>query len=64
MNVRIRLSMTTELCQKWGRGGGNGRLVSGTFSGRRGTRIRGGYIMSIELDLVRVLNELMDALDR
>lgn len=55
--------MATELGQKWGRGGSNGRLVSGTFSGRRGTRIRGGYIMSIELDLVRVLSELMDALD-
>ena len=55
--------MATELGQKWGRGGSNGRLVPGTFSGRRGTRIRGGYIMSIELDLVRVLSELMDALD-
>ena len=64
MNVRERLSVTTKLSQARGRrGGGRGRLVSGAFPGRRGARTRRGY-MSIELDLVRVFSELVDAVRR
>jgi len=55
--------MTAELGQTRDGGGSSGRLVSGTFSRRRRARIRGGDV-GIELDLVRVFSESVDAVRR
>ena len=62
MNIRVRFRVTTELGQGRDRtrGRGGSRLVSGTFPGRRGTRIRGGDVR-IKLELARVFSELVEA---
>lgn len=53
MNVRERLSVTTQLVQTRGRGASG--LVPGTFPGGRRARVGRGYT-GVVLDLVRVFS--------
>lgn len=65
MDVRERLSMTTQLGQAWGgdRGRGSGRFVSRAFPGGRCAGIGRGHAI-IDLDLFRVFSQLVDAVRR